>query len=87
MHVDGASRGCIGPLDHGERAHASAWRRLHPRYLWTINGETTINELLNLGVHGLMSDRLRLLRDVLTRRGLRPTVTGTSAEHGASTTE
>jgi glycerophosphoryl diester phosphodiesterase len=55
-----------------------------PVHVWTINEETAINELLDLGVDGIMSDCLRLLKDVLTRRGLPLTVTGTSAEHGAS---
>ena len=41
-----------------------------PVHVWTINDETTINELLEIGVDGIMSDRLRLLRDVFTRRGL-----------------
>jgi glycerophosphoryl diester phosphodiesterase len=46
-------------------------------HVWTINDETTIHELLDLGVDGIMSDRLRLLRDVFTRRGL--PLTGTAA--------
>ena len=52
-------------------------------HVWTINEETTINELLDLEVDGIMSDRLHLLRNVLTRRGL--ALTGASSEHGAST--
>ena len=52
-------------------------------HVWTINEETTINELLDLEVDGIMTDRLRLLRDVLTRRGL--ALTGGSAPPGAST--
>jgi glycerophosphoryl diester phosphodiesterase len=39
-------------------------------HVWTINDEETINALLDLGVDGVMSDRIRLLRDVFTRRGL-----------------
>jgi glycerophosphoryl diester phosphodiesterase len=46
-----------------------------PVHVWTINDEQTINELLDLGVAGIMSDRLRLLRDVFTHRGL--SLTGT----------
>jgi glycerophosphoryl diester phosphodiesterase len=41
-----------------------------PVHVWTINDETTINELLDLEVDGIMSDRLHLLKDVLTGRGL-----------------
>jgi glycerophosphoryl diester phosphodiesterase len=39
-------------------------------HVWTINDEATINELLDLGVDGVMSDRTRLLREVFARRGL-----------------
>ena len=46
-----------------------------PVHVWTINDEAAINELLDLGVAGIMSDRLRLLRDVFTYRGL--SLTGT----------
>ena len=48
-----------------------------PVHVWTINEETTINQLLDLEVDGIMTDSLRLLRDVLTRRGLE--LTGGSA--------
>ena len=49
-----------------EAAHR-AGLRVH---VWTINHEATIRELLDLGVDGIMSDRLRLLRDVYAGRGL-----------------
>jgi glycerophosphoryl diester phosphodiesterase len=62
-----------------ERFVAAAQRAGLPVHVWTINEETTITELLDLGVDGILSDRLRLLSDVLTRRGLPLTVTGTSA--------
>lgn len=39
-------------------------------HVWTINDEATIDELLDLGVDGVMTDRIRLLRDVFRRRGL-----------------
>jgi glycerophosphoryl diester phosphodiesterase len=45
-------------------------------HVWTINDETTINDLLDLGADGIMSDRLRLLRDVFADRGL--PLTGTA---------
>jgi glycerophosphoryl diester phosphodiesterase len=35
-----------------------------------VNDEETIDELLDLGVDGVMSDHIRLLRDVFPRRGL-----------------
>lgn len=41
-----------------------------PVHVWTINDRTTIEDLLELGVDGIISDRLRLLRDVFTHRGL-----------------
>jgi glycerophosphoryl diester phosphodiesterase len=66
-----------------ERFIAAAHGAGLPVHVWTINEETTINELLDLGVDAIMSDRLRLLRDVLTSRGL--ALTGASAERGAST--
>ena len=68
-----------------ERFVAAAHTAGLPVHVWTINEETAINELLDLGVDGIMSDRLRLFRDVLARRGLPLTVTGTSAQHGSST--
>lgn len=67
-----------------ERFVAAAHRAGLPVHVWTINEETAINELLDLGVDGIMSDCLRLLRDVLTRRGVPLTVTDASAERGAS---
>ena len=54
-----------------------------PVHVWTVNDETTIDELLDLGVDGIMSDRLRLLGDVLKRRRL--ALAGVPAERGAST--
>ena len=56
---------------------AAAHRAGLPVHVWTINEETTINQLLDLEVDGIMTDRLRLLRDVLTHRGL--ALTGGSA--------
>jgi glycerophosphoryl diester phosphodiesterase len=41
-----------------------------PVHVWTVSDETLINELLDLGVDGIMTDRLRLLRGVFGDRGL-----------------
>ncbi len=41
-----------------------------PVHVWTINDEPTMSDLLDLGVDGIMSDRLRLLKDVFARRRL-----------------
>jgi glycerophosphoryl diester phosphodiesterase len=54
-------------------------------HVWTINDEATINELLDLGVDGIMSDRLRLLRDIFAHRGLR--LGGTDTEPGVSSAD
>lgn len=37
--------------------------------VWTVNSESEMLEALDLGVDGLMSDRLELLKRVLTERG------------------
>jgi glycerophosphoryl diester phosphodiesterase len=56
-----------------ERFVGAAHRAGLPVHVWTINDEATIDELLDLGVDGIMSDRLRLLRDRFARRGLQLT--------------
>jgi glycerophosphoryl diester phosphodiesterase len=38
--------------------------------VWTVDKESTMHDLLELGVDGIMTDRPRLLRDVLAARGL-----------------
>jgi len=53
-----------------QRFVAAAHRVGLPVHVWTINEEATMEELLDLGVDGIMSDRLRLLKDVFARRGL-----------------
>jgi glycerophosphoryl diester phosphodiesterase len=53
-----------------ERFIQAAHRAGLPVHVWTINDEATVDDLLDLGVDGIMSDRLRLLQDVFARRGL-----------------
>jgi glycerophosphoryl diester phosphodiesterase len=53
-----------------ERFVEAAHRSRLPVHVWTINDEATINDLLDLGADGIMTDRLRLLRDVFADRGV-----------------
>jgi glycerophosphoryl diester phosphodiesterase len=39
-------------------------------HVWTIDDEGEMERLMSLGVHGIMTDRPALLRDVLKKRGL-----------------
>ena len=41
-----------------------------PVHVWTIDDEPTMEHLLEIGVDGIMTDRPRLLRGVMERRGL-----------------
>lgn len=41
-----------------------------PVHIWTVNDAEEIDRLLDLGIDGLMTDRLQLLKDVFERRGL-----------------
>ena len=59
-----------------ERFVAAAHRAHLPVYVWTINDEPTIERLLDLGVDGIMTDRLRLLLNVLRRWRQATTETG-----------
>jgi glycerophosphoryl diester phosphodiesterase len=39
-------------------------------HVWTIDVPAQMHELLDLGVDGIMTDRIDVLRDVYTERGL-----------------
>lgn len=71
------SAGCLQvPMRHGDMEMATrktidyAHKRGLQLHVWTINDESTMNELLDLGVDGLMSDDCALLKRVLMSRGL-----------------
>jgi glycerophosphoryl diester phosphodiesterase len=51
-----------------ERFVAAAHHARLPVHVWTVNDEPAIERLLDLGVDGIMTDRLRPLQDVLGRR-------------------
>lgn len=63
------------PLRHGHvpivtrRFVRAAHRARLPVHVWTVNDASAMRELLDLGVDGIMTDRLRLLRDVFAQRG------------------
>jgi glycerophosphoryl diester phosphodiesterase len=59
-----------GPIRIVSKRFVEAAHRARAVHVWTINDEATINELLDSGVDGVMSDRIRQLREVFTRRGL-----------------
>ncbi|HEY3019343.1 MAG TPA: glycerophosphodiester phosphodiesterase [Solirubrobacteraceae bacterium] len=48
----------------------AAHRASLPVHVWTINDAPTMRALLDLGVDGIMTDRLAVLRDVFAQRGL-----------------
>ena len=52
-----------------ERFVTRAHRRGIPVFAWTIDDMTEVTRLLDLGVDGIMSDRIDALRDLLMARG------------------
>lgn len=65
----------LPPYRHGirlidRRLLSVAHRMDLPVHVWTINDETAMTRLLDLGVDGIMTDRPTMLRDVFMRRGL-----------------
>ncbi|WP_084258351.1 glycerophosphodiester phosphodiesterase family protein, partial [Saccharomonospora iraqiensis] len=66
------------PLRHGpvplvDRAFVRAARRVGIEvHTWTINEPARMRALLDLGVHGIVTDRPDLLRDLLRHRGAWP---------------
>jgi len=64
------------PMRHGrvpvvdKRLITAARRRGIEVHVWTIDDAAQMNQLIDLGVDGLMTDRPGVLRDVLRERGL-----------------
>lgn len=53
-----------------ERFIARARRASTPVHVWTINDDKEMHRLLDLGVDGIMTDDVGLLRDVMLERGV-----------------
>ncbi len=49
---------------------AAASARNLPVHVWTVNQALAMKKLIDLGVYGIMTDRLRVLKQVLISRGL-----------------
>lgn len=48
----------------------AAHRRNIPVHVWTVNEPADMERLIDLGVDGLVTDRPRLLREILNKRGI-----------------
>jgi glycerophosphoryl diester phosphodiesterase len=63
----------IPPSCRGFKLTARFVERLHDMdlqvHVWTINTEGEMHQLLDLGVDAVMTDRVQLLKDVMTKRG------------------
>jgi glycerophosphoryl diester phosphodiesterase len=60
----------VGPVPIATARFVRAAHRAGlPVHVWTVDDEPTMNRLLDLGVDGIMTDRPRLLRDVISARG------------------
>lgn len=60
----------VGRLDFTDSRLVSAAHDLGLQlHVWTVNAADEMQQLLDLGVDGVMTDRADLLRDVLVRRG------------------
>ncbi len=62
-----------GPVPLVDRAFVRAARRVGIEvHTWTINESARMRALLDLGVHGIVTDRPDLLRELLRHRGMWP---------------
>ena len=59
----------LSQREQSERFVETAHRVGLQVHVWTIDDEAEMHELLDLGVDGLMTDRPRVLKDVLVSRG------------------
>jgi glycerophosphoryl diester phosphodiesterase len=66
MQIPPSTRGIALAIPSLLRAAQRSGLQVH---VWTIDDETEMERLLDMGVDGIMSDRIGLLRDVLRRRG------------------
>jgi glycerophosphoryl diester phosphodiesterase len=60
----------IGPAPLVDVGYLAAAAKLGvPVHVWTVNDRAEMTRLLDLGVHGVMTDRADVLREVLVERG------------------
>lgn len=80
LRLGSLSRGALaqvplrqGPVTVVDKAFVAAARRLGLEvHTWTINDRERMRSLLDLGVHGIVTDRPDVLREVLIERGSWP---------------